>query len=88
MMLWSEHLLILRDILINEQAARNAIIDMAGGLAAIAEIKRRLASQPPITVGGDGPQPRVVEGSREGQGPEVLVVEENFPANSPSRKRP
>ncbi|XLT12996.1 hypothetical protein HN51_058686, partial [Arachis hypogaea] len=53
--------------------------DMVGVLAAIAEMKRRLAFQPPISVGGDGisssatisrqPRPRVVEGSREGQGP-------------------
>ncbi|KAL4350325.1 hypothetical protein AHAS_Ahas10G0130700 [Arachis hypogaea] len=54
MMLWNECLLTLRDILINEQAARNAIIDMVGGLAAIEEMKRRLVSQPPITAGGDG----------------------------------
>ncbi|KAL4328664.1 hypothetical protein AHAS_Ahas13G0222700 [Arachis hypogaea] len=49
MMLGNERPIILRDTLINKQAARNAIIDMAGVLAAIAEMKRRFASQLPIT---------------------------------------
>ncbi|KAL4321800.1 hypothetical protein AHAS_Ahas14G0146700 [Arachis hypogaea] len=78
MMLWNEHPLVLRDILINEQAARNDIIDMLGGLAAIAKTKRRLTTQPPIMVSSDRVsflatvsrqlQPRMVEESREGQG--------------------
>ncbi|KAL4316916.1 hypothetical protein AHAS_Ahas15G0332900 [Arachis hypogaea] len=53
MRLWNEWPLALRDILINEQAARNAIIDMAEGLAAITEMKKRLSSQPPINVSSD-----------------------------------
>ncbi|KAL4397337.1 hypothetical protein AHAS_Ahas01G0181800 [Arachis hypogaea] len=87
-MLWNECPIILRDVLIKEQAARNAI----GGLAAIAEMKKRLATQPPIIACGDRvsssatvsrqAQPRKVKATGEGQGPEIHVVEEDSPANS------
>ncbi|XLS78623.1 hypothetical protein HN51_062848, partial [Arachis hypogaea] len=73
-------------------------VDIARGLAAIAEMKRRLATQPPITAGGDRvsssatasrqAQPRRVEATSEGQGPEIHVVEEDSPANSSAKKLP
>ncbi|KAL4316355.1 hypothetical protein AHAS_Ahas15G0276800 [Arachis hypogaea] len=55
MLLLNERPLSLRDIIVNEKVARNAIIDMVGGLAAIAAMKKRLESQSilPINVIGD-----------------------------------
>ncbi|XLT06267.1 hypothetical protein HN51_045016 [Arachis hypogaea] len=96
-MLWNERPLVLRDIFINEKVARNAIIDMAGGLAVFAKMKKRLTIQPPITAGGDRvsssaivsrqPKPRRVEESGEGQGLEVHILEGDSRTNSLARKK-
>ncbi|KAL4314932.1 hypothetical protein AHAS_Ahas15G0134500 [Arachis hypogaea] len=96
MSLWNERPLNLRGIIVNEQTVRNAIIDMARGIAAIAAMKKRLETQPPISVGGDRvsssatisrqPQPQKIEKSREEQGPEVHILEEDSPNHSPKKK--
>ncbi|XLS68992.1 hypothetical protein HN51_020015 [Arachis hypogaea] len=96
-MLWNEYLLVLRDIFINEKDARNAIIDMAGGLVVIIEMNKSLTIHPPITASGDRvssstivsrqPQPRRVEESGEGQGLEVHILEGDSCTNSPARKK-
>ncbi|QHO41624.1 uncharacterized protein DS421_5g147350 [Arachis hypogaea] len=96
MTLWNERPLSLRGIIVNEQTARNAIIDMARGVAAIAAMKKRLETQPPISVDGDRVsssatishqlQPQRIEENGEEQGPEVHILEEDSPNHSPKKK--
>ncbi|QHO41133.1 uncharacterized protein DS421_5g143070 [Arachis hypogaea] len=84
--LWNERLLSLRDIRVDEHATRNVIITMAGGILAIATMKKRLQTQSnlPINPSDDRvsssatmsnlPPPPRFEGSREGQSPERMLL--------------
>ncbi|KAL4373625.1 hypothetical protein AHAS_Ahas05G0100500 [Arachis hypogaea] len=71
-------------------------VDMARGVAAIAAMKKRLETQPPISVDGDRVsssatishqlQPQRIEENGEEQGPEVHILEEDSPNHSPKKK--
>ncbi|KAL4329792.1 hypothetical protein AHAS_Ahas13G0335500 [Arachis hypogaea] len=105
MLLWNECPLSLTDIMVNEQATQNVVgfalflVDMVGGLVAIAAMKKRLESQSKLLINVNGdrvsssvtinhlpPTPKT-EGGGEGQDPEIHILAEDSPISSREKKK-